>query len=378
MKCLPENLNRDLCIMSFRGARATRNLNDGGFLKISPFGRNDKIGCCAKVSNRDHDFRRFQRFSETGIALILVLWVVTILAVAVLSFSLTTRSEARAMLAYKEGMENKFLAEAGLRRAILELFYRKNNPQQQVLREGYEIFQCDGRPYTGELADGRYRIRIEDESGKINLNGLTDANGVVLKNLLMNRGVADDEANVIVDSILDWRDRDNIHRLSGAEDDYYQSLPRPYRAKNADFETLDELFRVRGLTAEILLGTGEQKGILPCLTIYSKSDKINLNTTPLEVLKAIPGISGEIIERILQYRDLKPDEKVQLISGWLGPDLNVIAAYVTDAESNVYSIDAIGYKGNEKRRYAIQAVVMVEGAQKYRFLSHKSPSLSES
>ena len=341
MKCLPENLNR-----------------------IYEWGNDE--------------FRRSPRFSETGIALILVLWVVTILAVAVLSFSLTTRSEARAMLAYKEGMENKFLAEAGLRRAILELFYRKNNPQQQVLREGYEIFQCDGRPYTGELADGRYRIRIEDESGKINLNGLTDANGVVLKNLLMNRGVADDEANVIVDSILDWKDRDNIHRLSGAEDDYYQSLPRPYRAKNADFETLDELFRVRGLTAEILLGTGEQKGILPCLTIYSKSDKINLNTAPPEVLKAIPGISGEIIERILQYRDLKPEERVQLISAWLGPDLNVIAAYVTDAESNVYSIDAIGYKGNEKRRYAIQAVVMVEGAQKYRFLSHKSPSLSES
>jgi len=251
--------------------------------------------CLPENLDRNHDFQKSPRFSETGIALILVLWVVTILAVAVLSFSLATRSEARAMLAYKEGMENKFLAEAGLRRAILELFYRKTNPQQQVLREGYEIFQCDGRPYTGELGDGRYRIRIEDESGKINLNGLTDANGVVLKNLLMNRGVADDEANVIVDSILDWRDRDNIHRLSGAEDDYYQSLPRPYKAKNADFETLDELFRVRGLTAEILLGTGEQKGILPCLTIYSKSDKINLNTAPPEVVKAIPGISEEII-----------------------------------------------------------------------------------
>ena len=49
--CIPELESRDLCIMSFRGARATRNLNDGGFLKISPFSRNDKIGCCAKVSS---------------------------------------------------------------------------------------------------------------------------------------------------------------------------------------------------------------------------------------------------------------------------------------------------------------------------------------
>jgi hypothetical protein len=72
---------------------------------------------------------------------------------------------------------------------------------------------------------------------------------------------------------------------------------------------------------------------------------------------------------------LKPDEKVQLIAGWLGADFNIIAPYVTDAESNVYSIEAMGYKGNEKRRYAIQAVVMIEGTQKYRFLNYKSPSL---
>ena len=36
--------------MSFRGARATRNLNDGGFLKISPFGRKDKNGSDSKLS----------------------------------------------------------------------------------------------------------------------------------------------------------------------------------------------------------------------------------------------------------------------------------------------------------------------------------------
>lgn len=328
--------------------------------------------------NRDHDFQPFPRFSEKGIALILVLWIVTILAIAAMSFSLFTRSEAKATLAYKEGVENKFLAEAGLCRAIMELFYRKTNGQQQVLREGFEIFQCDSRAYTGELADGRYLIKLTDESGKINLNALTDANGIVLKNLLMNRGITDGEANVIVDSILDWRDQDNIHRLSGAEDDYYQSLPRPYKAKNADFETLDELFLVRGLSSAILLGTGEQKGILPYCTIYSKTDKINLNSAPPDVLKAIPGISEEIVERILQYRDLKPEEKVQLIAGWLGPDFNAIAPYVTAAESNIYSIDATGYKDNEKRRYAIHAVVMIEGTQKYRFLNHKSPSLSES
>jgi general secretion pathway protein K len=313
--------------------------------------------------------------SERGIALILVLWFVTILSVVAMSFSLLARSEVQATRSYKEELENKFLAEAGLRRAVMELFYRKANGQQQVLREGFEIFQCDGRAYTGELAGGHYRIKITDESGKINLNGLTDGNGIVLKNLLMNNGVTDDVAMIIIDSILDWRDRDNLHRLNGAEDEYYQSLPRPYKAKNSDLETLEELFLVRGLSSSILLGSGEKKGILPYCTIYSKSDKINLNMAPREVLKAIPGISEAIVERILQYRELKPDEKVQLIAGWLGPDFNVIAPYVTDVESNAYSIEAVGYKDNEKRRYAIQAVVSIEGTQKYRFMNYRSPSL---
>ena len=35
--------------MSFRGARATRNPNDGSLLKISPFGRNDKNGGYSKL-----------------------------------------------------------------------------------------------------------------------------------------------------------------------------------------------------------------------------------------------------------------------------------------------------------------------------------------
>jgi len=36
--------------MSLRGARATRNPNNGSLLKISPFGRNDKNGGYSKLS----------------------------------------------------------------------------------------------------------------------------------------------------------------------------------------------------------------------------------------------------------------------------------------------------------------------------------------
>jgi hypothetical protein len=54
--------------------------------------------------------------------------------------------------------------------------------------------------------------------------------------------------------------------------------------------------------------------------------------------------------------------------------LNSIAAYVTTAESNVYSIDAMGYKENEKRHYTVRATVAIEGAQKCRMIYFRSPA----
>lgn len=66
-----------------------------------------------------------QRKGEKGIALLTVIWVLTILMVIVLSFSFMARTETLSTLAFKEGTEKRFWAEAGLERGLLELFFRK-------------------------------------------------------------------------------------------------------------------------------------------------------------------------------------------------------------------------------------------------------------
>ena len=317
-------------------------------------------------------------FSDRGIALILVLWVVVLMSMAALSLSLMTRAEALATLSFKEELEYRFLAEAGIQRGVMELLYRQANRDQQSVLEGAEPYRCDGRAYEAEISGGRYRMRIMEESGKINLNALTDESGVVLKNLLVNSGVAEDRAVIIVDSILDWKDEDNLHRLSGAEDSYYQSLSKPYKAKNADFNSLEELAFVRGVTGDILRGAGERRGILSFCTVFAKGDKINLNTAPQEILKAIPGMTDDMIRRIMAYRDLNPAEKATESAGWTDAEFAAIAPYVTTAESNVFTIDATGYRDNDKRRYDIRATVVIEGAQKYRILYFQSPSTAGS
>ena len=233
--------------------------------------------------------------SERGVVLILVLWIVVVLSMAALSLSLLARTEAFATFAQKEGLENRYLAEAGIRRGIMELFYRQAHRNQQFFLEGFEPFQCDGRSYTADIGDGHYLLRIRDESGKINLNALRDSSGLILKNLLVNNQVALETADIIVDSIMDWKDKDNLTRLSGAEDDYYQSLPKPYKAKNADFDSPEELLFVRGMTRSILYGGPDKKGILPFCTVHSPMDKINIHAASVELLKAIPGMTAEIL-----------------------------------------------------------------------------------
>jgi general secretion pathway protein K len=305
--------------------------------------------------------------AEKGIALLMVLWVLTILMVLVLSFSYMTRTETYATLSFKEGTEKKLLAEAGIERGILELFYRNANKNQAITLLGYEVWKIDDTSYKDKMGEGEYSVRIIDESGKIDINVMTDANSDILRNLLKNLGVQEEEVNTIVDSILDWKDANDLHHLSGAEDDYYMSLPNPYKAKNANFDTLEELLLVKGMTSEILFGNKEKKGIIDLLTIYSGKNTININAAPKEVLMAIPGITPEIADSIISFRE---HDEIKKGDVGIPPESE---RYVKFEDSYTYTINSYGIKGNAKTGFNIRATVKIEGGN-YRYRYYKSPA----
>jgi type II secretory pathway component PulK len=72
--------------------------------------------------------------SQRGIALLIVLWVTAILMVMVLSFSVMIRAEGYGTIAFKEGIEKKLFAEAGIERGIMEILYRSANRNQTVFQ----------------------------------------------------------------------------------------------------------------------------------------------------------------------------------------------------------------------------------------------------
>lgn len=86
---------------------------------------------------------------------------------------------------------------------------------------------------------------ILDEGAKLNLNTATHDQLIRLPNMTED----------LVNAILDWRDEDSTPRTNGAEDEAYAS--RKYKAKNAPFETVEELLLVRDFTRDLLYGTGE-------------------------------------------------------------------------------------------------------------------------
>jgi general secretion pathway protein K len=177
----------------------------------------------------------------------------------------------------------------------------------------------------------------------------------------------------MVDSILDWRDPDDFHRLQGAESDYYQSLPNPYQAKNGNFETVEELILVKGVTAEILYGNDQNPGLVDFLTVQAKTNKINLNAASQPVLMALPGMTSEIAEAVMAYRQDKEILSLQEIAALLGEAQAQLAPYVAVAAGNTFTIESRGYKNSSQAGYGIQAKVTLEGNNQYRYLSYKNP-----
>ena len=182
--------------------------------------------------------------SERGAALLLVLWLGALFVVVLAAFAFAMRTELDAARNVKDETEAYALAQAGIARGLVELAAVAARPAPVPFA-----------PWrSGQVAFGRgaYEVVVTDEESKLPLDGAATES---LARLLRNAGATDPGAvATIVDSVLDWLDADDFHRLNGAEDEYYGSLPKPYRPRNGPFAKLEELLLVKGMTRDIFYG----------------------------------------------------------------------------------------------------------------------------
>lgn len=221
---------------------------------------------------------------QDGVALVLVLWVITLLSVIAANFSFAMRGEAQVARNLLSTSQARSLADAGVQRAWYELM----KPPADMQR-----WQGDGAPHELLLGGAKVRVTILDESGKIDLNTASDA---LLGSLFKSVGLSAEASTALLNAVLDWRDSDKLKRLNGAEEDDYRAAAKNYVPSNAPFEVIDELQRVLGMTPELY------RGLAPALTVYSKQAGVNAAIAPREVLLAIPGVNPAMVEQFLEQR----------------------------------------------------------------------------
>jgi general secretion pathway protein K len=175
---------------------------------------------------------------------------------------------------------------------------------------------------------------------------------------------------------MDWREKGDLRRLNGAKSDYYLSLPNPYKAKNADFDTLEELLLVKGVTRELLYGDGGKRGLIEFLTVQGKTNQINVNAAPKEVLMAFPGMTADMAEEIISYRQKQEIKNIQEIGGsWVNIQA-LIGLYMPISygiNSNTFTIESSGYREKPQSGYAVRATVTLLTNNQYQILYYKTP-----
>ncbi len=312
--------------------------------------------------------------SDRGAILIALLWILTALGVIALSFSREGFVEVSAARNSRDLIDAYYIARAGLSLATYRLIERRFVPRLQQLGPEEPPEPIELGRITGAFGDGTYEVDVQDESGKINLRFVTEEH---LRRLVEVIGIPKPDADIIVDSIMDWRDVDNAFRINGAEDEYYGSLPVPYKTKNGTIDTVEELLLIRGVTPNYYYGYMEKDadgspvlrfGLSRYTTVYSRSPAINVNHAPLPVLMSIPNMPPETARLIHERRQARPFKNLEEVNRELPVGLGpTVAAALTTEQTGVYTLTASGRREGARARRVIRAVVRLEPSEPKRF-----------
>jgi general secretion pathway protein K len=250
--------------------------------------------------------------NKKGFALSIVLWIVLILLGAT-SFIIHLAKE---MLNNARDVENKLLsrleAESIYEQMKFLILVSKNNGDtyipliklpQNSLYHYPEKIKANGYEYG---LNRNSRIHIKDTSGMINV---FYAPASWLAGTFWS--MSDRELRyVMIDSVKDWRDQDNIPRLNGAEFAYYKLKNKQlYGPRNMDaIQDVSELRLIRGFRN---MNSEKWKKVVQNL-YYGRTSEINLLLQPKGMLIHLLGVTPVYADQLIQLRneDKKEFQKI--------------------------------------------------------------------
>lgn len=157
------------------------------------------------------------------------------------------------------------------------------------------------------IPQGHVQFKIIDLSGRYNINNLHHSGKVdpnqraFFERLLTQLGLD----STLVDAMIDWQDQDSdTTGANGAEADYYAAMQ--IQPANQDFQSVDELNMVRGVTPNVM------QALRPYIVAVPRYTKININIAKMPIFTAMAkDLNSETILTWLQQREnASPYEQV--------------------------------------------------------------------
>jgi general secretion pathway protein K len=331
--------------------------------------------------------------NNRGIAVIVALVAITVLAFLAAEFAIFMKVETRVASNANNDEQMLWMGRAGVEMARY-VVAQENRLPYDSLNQIWAGGPGDGAETNGPLMGlsmtdypigdtGTITVKIIDLERKVNVNS---APAVLLQQVLTSQGADAGDISAVSDSILDWIDADDATRPAGAESDYYQGQSPPYYAKNGPMDDISELLLVKGVTDAMYkggedtnnfggvlqrhkLGFGHAPGEAPSyafglkdvLTPFS-SGKVNINTADANVLKLIPGMDQESADAIVKYRagpdgqegtadDTPFQNPGQLAAAGVNPQIvNQIGQFIT-TKSTTFEVHVTAKIGELSREY---------------------------
>jgi general secretion pathway protein K len=301
-----------------------------------------------KKVRRAHTEALRRRRQRRGVALILVLAALTVLTVMLTEIQDESSAEFGSALAARDALVAEYAAKSAVNlsrlliaaeptiRQSLTLVFALVGGSRQIPVWQYAdrilgaFNDSDGADSFASLAGvdpklgknlgfpgAGFRLDIVDEDSKININVAARGDAFSQTRLasqligligspqyspMFEGRDADDQytdRRALCSAIIDWADPDQDQAVcdttsttaqqTGAEDSFYQLLKKPYQRKNAAFDSLEELHRVRGVSDDFWSTFVDPDPDNPdkrILTVWGQGS-VNVNTANPQTLLAL-------------------------------------------------------------------------------------------
>jgi len=280
---------------------------------------------------------------NAGSTLMIVFWAILLLSAAIIAWAQWIYRDLAIHADANHALEARAMAHSGITMALNPMV-NKTTPE---LRHDF-------------AADLGYEVRMISEGGKLNVNWLLQGEDptkvAIFKHWLEQKGLKQQERDILTDCLLDWIDADNLAHLNGVED------RGTYHAANRPLLSVDEIAQVWGSAPLTHLPNWKDE-----LTIYSNGP-IDLTAASAEVLRLIPGLSEGGIQLLLKKRQgpdgvegtqddyvFQSQEEVMFYLGVTSPQQQQALTALTTFNDKTMHITCVGHSGKVSRQLEIVA-----------------------